>query len=48
MEPHVYAFTDEEAAVFPVFDSRATDLVLGLVIGLSFAMVWHVVVLVVR
>ena len=27
--------------MFPVFDPRMTDLVLGLVIGLSFALAWH-------
>ena len=27
--------------MFPVFDPRMTDLVLGLAIGLSFALAWH-------
>jgi hypothetical protein len=30
--------------MFPVFDPRMTDLVLGLCIGLSFALAWHWVV----
>jgi len=34
--------------MFPFFDPRATDLVLGLIIGLSFAMAWHWVALVLR
>jgi hypothetical protein len=27
--------------VFPIFDQRFTDLVLGVVIGLSLALAWH-------
>jgi hypothetical protein len=27
--------------VFPVFDPRASNLVLGMVIGLSLALAWH-------
>jgi hypothetical protein len=27
--------------VFPVFDPRLTDVVLGLTIGLSLALAWH-------
>lgn len=37
----VAAFVEENVAVFPVFDPRSTDLVLGLAIGLSLAMVCH-------
>lgn len=34
--------------MFPVFDPRVTDLVLGMAIGLSLATAWHVVVWAIR
>jgi len=44
--PFTYSpIRDEVLAMFPVFDPRSTDLVLGLIIGLSFAMTWHCVAL---
>ena len=27
--------------MFPMFDPRSTDVILGLVIGLSLALAWH-------